>query len=82
MTKMVAHIFDGGIMDSNTYRSLESIFSKFNESVVELYSSLIELYPPNERDHLLHVLGMTLKNTAEMHRYVQDTLFQANTSNK
>jgi hypothetical protein len=64
-------------MNPDTYRQLEKIFSKFNEAVVELYTGLMELYPLGKRQDLLEALGMTLKNTAEIYRYVSNKLFEA-----
>jgi hypothetical protein len=64
-------------MNPDTYRQLEKIFGQFNEAVITLYTSLMELYPPGKRQDLLEALGMTLKNTAEIYRYVSNRLFEA-----
>lgn len=64
-------------MTPDTYRQLEAIFGKFNEAVVTLYSDLLDLYPNKQQPKILEALGLTLKNTAAIYRFVQDELFEA-----
>lgn len=63
-------------MNSQTYRRLEEIFSEFNESIILLYSSLIDLYPPDKRGILLEVLKVTLTATGDLYRKVSKDLFE------
>jgi hypothetical protein len=65
-------------MNPDTYRKLEEIFSKFNESIIEMYTGLMELYPERKRGDLLEALRLTLQNSGEVYRYVSQKLFEAN----
>jgi hypothetical protein len=64
-------------MTPSTYQKLEKIFAKFNESVVTMYSDLLELYPEHKKTDLIQALGITLSNTGMIYKKVQDELFEA-----
>ena len=64
-------------MNSDTYRQLEAIFSKFNESIVDFYSSLLDLFPEGKKLLILEALKLTLQNTGVVYRLVSQKLFEA-----
>ena len=64
-------------MNSDTYRQLEAIFSKFNESIVDFYSRLLDLFPEGKKLLILEALKLTLQNTGVVYRLVSQKLFEA-----
>ena len=65
-------------MESTKHQQLEKILAKYNECMVETYSDLIELAPPERKPELMQGLRLGLIKGSEAFRIMSDMIFQDN----
>lgn len=63
-------------MDPKTYKQLQVLFAKRNDSIINFYSDLLEIVPEPSKPAVLEDLGVALGASGDLYRTVCEELYK------